>query len=120
MSSVTGCAVSRQGCQPFFRLLTLLVEGGSAAAAAASAGSSGQQLPCFTQLALQHIWEVAQLCPQPVLEWLAAQVPRNKQVHAWVLQNLDNWCEHFLIAHAQFRVRACEYRNLVICGGERG
>ena len=75
----------------------------------AAAGGGGGQVPCFTQLALQHIWEVAQFCPQPVLEWLAAQVPRNKQVHAWVLQNLDNWCEHFLIAHAQFRVRACEY-----------
>ncbi|XP_037090627.1 ubiquitin carboxyl-terminal hydrolase puf-like, partial [Pollicipes pollicipes] len=108
----------QEACQPFFRLLSLLVEGDGAGGGAAGAGGTGTGgtggtgggggggLPCFTQLALQHIWEVAEFCPQAVLEWLAGQVPRNKLAHSWVLQNLDNWCEHFLLAHGQFRVRA--------------
>lgn len=102
----------QQGCQPFFRLLSLLVDGDAGSAGGGSGGSAAPApsggLPCFTQLALQHIWEVAELCPQAVLEWLAGQVPRNKLAHSWVLHNIDNWCQHFLLAHAQFRVRACE------------
>ncbi|KAG8236170.1 hypothetical protein J437_LFUL013436 [Ladona fulva] len=89
-------------CQPFFKLLTLLMEGGS-----------GTGLPCFTQLVLQRVWEAAEACPQSALGWLAVQAPRNKLVHAWVLQSLDTWVEHFLISHANQRVRAAAALLLV-------
>jgi ubiquitin carboxyl-terminal hydrolase 34 len=85
-----------QLCQPFFKLLTLLTEVGG--------GPSG--LPCFTQLVLQHIWDIAEQCPQSTLEWLAVQAPRNKLVASWVLGSLENWVEHFLIQHANQRVRS--------------
>lgn len=63
-------------------------------------------LPCFSQLVLARIWDVAEYCPQATLEWLSAQVPRNKLVHNWVLQGLDTWVEHFLIGHNNQRVRS--------------
>lgn len=63
-------------------------------------------LPCFSQLVLARIWDVAEYCPQATLEWLSAQVPRNKLVHNWVLQGLDTWVEHFLIGHSNQRVRS--------------
>ncbi|XP_052133303.1 ubiquitin carboxyl-terminal hydrolase puf isoform X2 [Frankliniella occidentalis] len=83
-------------CQPFFKILTLLVE--------TSGTPSG--LPCFSQLVLARIWDVAEYCPQATLEWLSAQVPRNKLVHTWVLQGLDTWVEHFLVGHNNQRVRS--------------
>nr|XP_054759302.1 ubiquitin carboxyl-terminal hydrolase 34-like [Lytechinus pictus] len=42
--------------------------------------------------------------PQQVLDWLAAQVPRNKLAHHWVLHHIDRWVEMFLI-HQNNRVR---------------
>ncbi|XP_034239169.1 ubiquitin carboxyl-terminal hydrolase puf isoform X4 [Thrips palmi] len=83
-------------CQPFFKILTLLVE----------TNGTPTGLPCFSQLVLARIWDVAEYCPQATLEWLSAQVPRNKLVHNWVLQGLDTWVEHFLIGHNNQRVRS--------------
>lgn len=54
-----------ESCQPFFKLLSLLVE-------SSSGTSSG--LPCFTQLALQQVWDTAESCPHATIEWLALQV----------------------------------------------
>lgn len=84
-----------QLCGPFFKLLTLLTE--------SSSGPSG--LPCFSQLVLQRVWDAAEFCPQPSLEWLAIQAPRNKVAHAWILSTAENWVEQFLIAHPNLRVR---------------
>jgi hypothetical protein len=57
---------------------------------------------------LQRIWEVAEFCPQSALDWLAVQVPRNKLAHSWVLQSMETWVEHFLLAHNNQRVRSGE------------
>ncbi|KAI4467227.1 ubiquitin carboxyl-terminal hydrolase [Holotrichia oblita] len=94
-------AISRNpdSCQPFFKLLTLLTECGNQN----SGGPSG--LPCFTQLVLQKVWEAAECCPYSALDWLAVQVTKIRLVHQWVLSSLDSWLEHFLIAHANQRVR---------------
>lgn len=86
---------NKQLCGPFFKLLTLLTE--------VSSGPSG--LPCFSQLVLQRVWDAAEFCPQPSLEWLAIQAPRNKVAHAWILSTAETWVEQFLIAHHNLRVR---------------
>nr|CAD7454071.1 unnamed protein product [Timema tahoe] len=90
-------------CQPFFKLLTLLTE--------PTPGSTG--LPCFTQLVLTRVWEVAEFCPQSALDWLAVQVPRNKLAHSWVLQSMETWVEHFLLGHNNQRVRSAAAYLLV-------
>ncbi|XP_049955909.1 ubiquitin carboxyl-terminal hydrolase 34 [Schistocerca serialis cubense] len=90
-------------CQPFFKILTLLIE--------TTSGMTG--LPPFTQLILQHIWEVAEFCAQSALDWLAVQAPRNKTVHTWVLQSMDTWVEHFLLGHNNQRVRSAAAYLLV-------
>lgn len=82
-------------CQPFFKVLTLLSE-----------GSSPAGLPCMTQLILSRIWEVARIAPHGALEWLALAVTRSKLAHAWVLQGLDTWLQHFLLEHTNHRVRS--------------
>lgn len=92
-----------QICQPFFKVLTLLVE----------TNGTPTGLPCFSQLVLARIWDVAEYCPQATLEWLSAQVPRNKLVHNWVLQGLDTWVEHFLIGHNNQRVRSGKFNFLL-------
>lgn len=81
-------------CQPFFKLLTLLVE----------MGPPG--LPCFTELVLSRLLEVMEVTPQSALDWLAVQVPRNKVAHAWVMTGLDSWLHHYLLAHNNQRVRS--------------
>lgn len=63
-------------------------------------------LPCFTQLVLTRVWDVAEVCPHSALEWLAVQAPRNKIAHTWVMQSLDTWVEHYLLAHNNQRVRS--------------
>ncbi|KRT80407.1 hypothetical protein AMK59_7115, partial [Oryctes borbonicus] len=100
-------AISRNpdSCQPFFKLLTLLTECGNQN----SGGPSG--LPCFTQLVLQKVWEAAECCPYSALDWLAVQVTKIRLVHQWVLSSLDSWLEHFLIAHANQRVRNSKFRT---------
>ncbi|XP_014601370.1 PREDICTED: ubiquitin carboxyl-terminal hydrolase 34 isoform X2 [Polistes canadensis] len=80
---------------PFFKLLTLLTE---------SSGPSG--LPCMTQLILGRVWEAARVAPHGALEWLALAVTRSKLAHAWVLQGLDTWLQHFLLEHSNQRVRS--------------
>ncbi|XP_012254828.2 ubiquitin carboxyl-terminal hydrolase 34 [Athalia rosae] len=82
-------------CQPFFKLLTFLTEG---------SGPSG--LPCMTQLVLGRVWEAARVAPHGALEWLALAVARSKLAHAWVLQGLDTWLQHFLLEHSNQRVRS--------------
>lgn len=89
-------------------------------------------MPSFASYILQRIWEV-RWCPAGVsgtlpeasshsasspqvieynpsqcLDWLAVQTPRNKLAHSWVLQNMENWVERFLLAHNYPRVRTCE------------
>lgn len=95
-----------QSCQPFFKILTLLTENTN------QANSSSQ--PCFTQLVLQKVWEAAECCPYTALDWLALQVTRNRLVHAWVLNSIDSWLEHFLMAHNNQRVRNSKYFFLYI------
>ncbi|XP_015123639.1 ubiquitin carboxyl-terminal hydrolase 34 [Diachasma alloeum] len=85
-------------CQPFFKLLTLLTEG--------SGPSVNTGLPCMTQLILGRVWEAARVAPHGALEWLALAVTRSKLAHAWVLQGLDTWLQHFLIEHSNQRVRS--------------
>ncbi|KAL0117751.1 hypothetical protein PUN28_008863 [Cardiocondyla obscurior] len=82
-------------CQPFFKLLTLLTE---------SSGLSG--LPCMTQLILGRVWEAARVAPHGALEWLALAVTRSKLAHAWVLQELNTWLQHYLLEHSNQRVRS--------------
>lgn len=82
-------------CQPFFKMLTLLTE-----------GASPSGLPCLTQLILSRVWEAARVAPHGALEWLALAVTRSKLAHAWVLQGLDTWLQHFLIEHSNTRVRS--------------
>ncbi|XP_028171395.1 ubiquitin carboxyl-terminal hydrolase puf [Ostrinia furnacalis] len=89
-----------ESCGAFFKLLTLLVEGSGG-----GAGATGG-LPCFTQLVLARLWDVADVCPHAALEWLALQVPRNKAAHAWALRTADRWVEQQLLAAGAARVRA--------------
>ncbi|QQP55436.1 Ubiquitin carboxylterminal hydrolase 34like [Caligus rogercresseyi] len=79
----------------FFRLLTLLTE--------FSGGPSG--MPCFTNLVMHKVWELARTCPQAALDWLSIQVTRNRYVQSWLLSTMDNWVEQYLIAHPNQKVR---------------
>lgn len=51
--------------------------------------------------------QVIEYNPSQCLDWLAIQTPRNKLAHSWVLQNMENWVERFLLAHNYPRVRTC-------------
>lgn len=51
--------------------------------------------------------QVIEYNPSQCLDWLAVQTPRNKLAHSWVLQNMENWVERFLLAHNYPRVRTC-------------
>lgn len=82
-------------CHPYFKVLNLLAE--------LVSGPVG--MPKFTELILSRIMEVAEICPYPTLEWLGAQVPRNKVVHSWCLSSLGTWVEHFLLGNNNQRVR---------------
>lgn len=62
-------------------------------------------MPLFSATIYPKIWEIAEQNPLHCLEWLTAQVPRNANIHRIVLDNLDTWCEYFLIAHNNQRVR---------------
>ncbi|XP_064603807.1 ubiquitin carboxyl-terminal hydrolase 34-like isoform X2 [Liolophura sinensis] len=81
--------------QSFFKLLTMLVE--------FVGGPPG--MPPFTQFILQRFWELTEYSPQQCLEWLSAQVTRNKLAHTWVLQHMDDWVETYLMANNNVRVR---------------
>ncbi|XP_077867964.1 ubiquitin carboxyl-terminal hydrolase 34-like [Saccoglossus kowalevskii] len=85
-----------EAAQPFFKLLSMLVE---------LVGGGPPGMPPFTTLILHNIWEVAECSPQQCLEWLAAQTPRNRIAHSYVLQNIESWVEPFLISHNNPRVR---------------
>ncbi|KAL4703265.1 hypothetical protein ACJJTC_009240 [Scirpophaga incertulas] len=85
----------------------VLVEGSG------SGGGATGGLPCFTQLVLARLWDVADLCPHAALEWLALQVPRNKAAHAWALRTADRWVEQQLLAAGAARVRAAAALLLV-------
>ncbi|XP_022096710.1 ubiquitin carboxyl-terminal hydrolase 34-like [Acanthaster planci] len=87
--------LNQEAGQPFFKILSMLVETGG--------GLPG--VPPFTPIILQRIWEVSEFNPVQVLDWLAAQTPRNKMAHHWVLQGIKTWVEHFLLAHNNVRVR---------------
>uniref|UniRef100_A0A8D8RQZ4 ubiquitinyl hydrolase 1 n=1 Tax=Cacopsylla melanoneura TaxID=428564 RepID=A0A8D8RQZ4_9HEMI len=96
---------NHEACTPFFKMFTLLTEGG------ANAPDSG--MPCFSQVILSRIWEAAEYAPQATLDWLSVQVPRNKLAHGFVLQSLDTWPERFLIASNNQRVRTAAAYLLV-------
>ncbi|XP_048258866.1 ubiquitin carboxyl-terminal hydrolase 34-like isoform X4 [Haliotis rufescens] len=81
--------------QPFFKLLSMLVE--------FVGGPPG--MPQYTQYVLQRFWELTKCCPQQCLEWMTGQVTRNKLAQAWTLNQMDNWVEPYLIAHNNVRVR---------------
>jgi ubiquitin carboxyl-terminal hydrolase 34 len=81
---------------PFFKLLSLLTEVGEN-------GLPGR--PSFTGMILPKIWQAADINPALTLDWLSNQVPRNKQAHQFVLQNLDRWVEKFLISDNNPRIR---------------
>ncbi|XP_039594276.1 ubiquitin carboxyl-terminal hydrolase 34 [Polypterus senegalus] len=84
-----------EAANPFFKLLTMLME--------FAGGPPG--MPSFATYILQRIWEVIEYNPSQCLDWLAVQTPRNKLAHSWVLQNMENWVERFLLAHNYPRVR---------------
>uniref|UniRef100_A0A4W3GN70 Ubiquitin carboxyl-terminal hydrolase 34 n=1 Tax=Callorhinchus milii TaxID=7868 RepID=A0A4W3GN70_CALMI len=84
-----------EAAQPFFKLLSMLME--------FAGGPPG--MPPFASYILQRIWEVIEYNPSQCLDWLAMQTPRNKLAHSWVLQNMENWVERFLLAHNYPRVR---------------
>ncbi|XP_028827085.1 ubiquitin carboxyl-terminal hydrolase 34 isoform X3 [Denticeps clupeoides] len=84
-----------EASNPFFKLLTMLME--------FAGGPPG--MPSFASYILQRIWEVIEYNPSQCLDWLAVQTPRNKLAHSWVLQNMENWVERFLLAHNYPRVR---------------
>ncbi|XP_051939696.1 ubiquitin carboxyl-terminal hydrolase 34 isoform X4 [Hippocampus zosterae] len=84
-----------EAANPFFKLLTMLME--------FVGGPPG--MPSFATYILQRIWEVIEYNPSQCLDWLAGQTPRNKLAHSWVLQNMENWVERFLLAHNYPRVR---------------
>ncbi|NWQ77721.1 UBP34 hydrolase, partial [Columbina picui] len=84
-----------EAANPFFKLLTMLME--------FAGGPPG--MPPFASYILQRIWEVIEYNPSQCLDWLAVQTPRNKLAHSWVLQNMENWVERFLLAHNYPRVR---------------
>ncbi|KAL5008333.1 hypothetical protein ScPMuIL_013914 [Solemya velum] len=81
--------------QHFFKLLSLLVE--------IVGGSSG--MPPFFTYVLQRFWELAKVCPQQCLEWMATQVTRIKLASGWVLSQMELWVETYLIAQNNVRVR---------------
>ena len=79
----------------FFRLLTLLTE--------FSGGPTGQ--PCFTNLVMHKVWDLAKTCPQAALDWLSIQANRNRYVQNWLVSTMENWVEQYLIAHQNQKVR---------------
>ncbi|KAL8583540.1 hypothetical protein ACOMHN_054856 [Nucella lapillus] len=83
--------------QPFLKLMTFLVE----------INSTGPVPGCanFTQIILPKMWDLAKVAPVSVLEWLTQHVTRNKMTHTWVLEQMELWVEHYLIAHNNVRVR---------------
>uniref|UniRef100_A0A3B5M8F1 Ubiquitin carboxyl-terminal hydrolase 34 n=1 Tax=Xiphophorus couchianus TaxID=32473 RepID=A0A3B5M8F1_9TELE len=92
-----------EAANPFFKLLTMLME--------FAGGPPG--MPSFASYILQRIWEVIEYNPSQCLDWLAVQTPRNKLAHSWVLQNMENWVERFLLAHNYPRVRTCEKPSVI-------
>lgn len=98
--------LSIEHSQPFFKLMSMLVEFGG--------GPPG--LPPFTQYVLQRFWELTKSCPQPCLEWMSSQVTRNKLASHWLLNQMESWVEPYLIASNNVRVRnaaACLLVSLV-------
>ena len=79
----------------FFRLLTLLTE--------FSGGPTGQ--PCYTNLVMHKVWDLAKTCPQAALDWLSIQANRNRYVQSWLVSTMENWVEQYLIAHQNQKVR---------------
>ncbi|XP_052769790.1 ubiquitin carboxyl-terminal hydrolase 34-like isoform X3 [Mya arenaria] len=87
--------LSPEQCQPFFKLMSMLVE--------FVGGPPG--MPPFTQLILQRFWELALCSPVSCLEWMGSQVTRNKLANHYMLNQMETWVEHYLIKHNNTRVR---------------
>ncbi|XP_052272263.1 ubiquitin carboxyl-terminal hydrolase 34-like isoform X3 [Dreissena polymorpha] len=87
--------LNQEQSQPFFKLMSLLVE--------FVGGPPG--MPPFTQLLLQRFWELAVCNPVACLEWMANQVIRNKIANNYMLTQMETWVEHYLLKHNNSRVR---------------
>ncbi|XP_053405325.1 ubiquitin carboxyl-terminal hydrolase 34-like isoform X2 [Mercenaria mercenaria] len=87
--------LSPEQSQPFFKLMSMLVE--------FVGGPPG--MPPFTQLILQRFWELAMCNPVACLDWMANQVTRNKLANHYMLNQMDSWVEHYLIKNNNARVR---------------
>lgn len=60
--------------------------------------------------------QLTKCCPQPCLEWMAAQVTRNRLASQWVLSQMDILVEPYLLGNKNARVRsasACLLTSLV-------
>lgn len=62
-------------------------------------------MPSFTNLTLARIWEAAEYNAALCIEWLTCMAPKNRMAHQWVLDNMDNWVEKYLIADNSLRIR---------------
>ena len=90
-----GVKQSGEHSMHFFRLLTLLTE--------FSGGPSG--MPCYTNLVMHRVWDLAKACPQAALDWLSIQATRNRYVQKWLASTMETWVETFMIAHPNQKVR---------------
>ncbi|KAL0270091.1 UNVERIFIED_CONTAM: hypothetical protein PYX00_007611 [Menopon gallinae] len=95
--------------QPFLKLLTLLTDPTNTP----PAYTNSEGMPSFSQYVLQGIWDIAEICPIPILDWLALQVSRNPLAHSLVLQSLDQWVEPYLMQNCNQRVRTAAAYLLV-------
>ncbi|EDO36756.1 predicted protein, partial [Nematostella vectensis] len=82
--------------QSFFKLLSMLTE---------LQGVSPAGMPSFTNLTLSKIWEAAEYNAILCIEWLTCIVPKNSMAHQWVLDNMEQWVEKYLIADNSPRIR---------------
>lgn len=63
-------------------------------------------LPNFMELILLRVWDMADVTPYSVLEWLSAQTTKNSAIASWVIEGMHLWVEKFLIANMNQSVRS--------------
>ena len=62
-------------------------------------------MPCYTNLVMHKIWDIAKITPQAALDWLSMQVARNRHVQTRLLSTLPDWVEPHLLAHGNAKVK---------------
>ncbi|XP_065661314.1 ubiquitin carboxyl-terminal hydrolase 34 isoform X2 [Hydra vulgaris] len=82
--------------QNFFKVLSLLIEVGEN-------GLPG--LPSYTAIVLSKIWQTAEYSPALTLDWISNHVSRNKEIHKFVIENMEKWVEKYLIIDPNPRIR---------------